>query len=170
MKDKRKGWILVLGLLVIASSAAAQPTWDDVPGVANNNNRACVFLNPQASTGITQYCFVDVDEAVDGGTAVIADLDTSMCENIDVAFVGNRADDEDFDNTAKVYNYLAAIGTAVSATDLGALLIAGATLDGNPTSTDTSALYGFTAFNTYVRFTTNSSEVSRLSIACNPRK
>ncbi len=157
---------LFIFLLLFAAPALA---WDDVPGTTNATGDECSFIKrmPGQAQPSTKWCFEDNDE--DGGDDATTALNTTTCENVDVFFVSEIGDDTTFANTAAVYNL---IGTAISASDFAAILIRGATLDGNSaTASDTSALYGVSAYSLYVRFTTGEAgTTSRVAVGCHPRR
>lgn len=160
----------LLPVLLLAFPVFASETWDDVPGTVNADGSSCNYVkkpSPAVGQPRTRWCFFDAAQAT-SETTVTTILPTWMCENVDVFCVSEIGDDATFNNTCTAYNLL---GTAINANDFAAILIRNATLDGDPsTADDTSALYGVSAYNFYVRFsTTESATTSRVAVACHPR-
>lgn len=157
---------LLIPLLLFAPPVFA---WDDVPGTTNATGDECSFIKRMSGQAqpVTKWCFED-NAASDGDDETTA-LNTTICENVDVFFISEIGDDTTFLNTAVAYNLL---GTAISASDFIAIPIRGATLDGDSTTaSDTSALYGVSAYFLYVRFTTGeATTTSRVAVACHPRR
>lgn len=164
--------LILLAALLFAGPAMAQLTWDTEPGTSDTNKQSCSFLeSPGLRSGLwaTADCFTDATAAE--SPSVTTAIDTSMCENIDACLLSELGDDATFANTAKVYNFITLTSATISASDFGALLVSNVTLNGDPSLSDTSCIYGFSATNVYVRFTTGeASTTSRLSLTCHARR